>query len=72
MQKIKKENIIQTLVVIPFILAGLFFISRAKMPSEHQKQIGLDFRKWLDDITVNESGYILDEYKKSNLYVLSK
>lgn len=72
MQKIKKENIIQTLVVIPFILAGLFLISRAKMPSEHQKQIGLDFRKWLDDITVNESGYILNEYKKSNLYVLSK
>lgn len=60
------------LIIIAFVFIVSIFISSKINTPESQEQMRLDFRKWLNDITINENNYILDEYKKPNLYVLSK
>lgn len=68
----KNLQILPVLVILSFVLIVSILISNKKNIPEKHEQINLVLRKWLDDITINENGYILDEYKKPNLYVLSK
>lgn len=75
----KKQQYTSIFIFLFSALFFIIFINNSKNNGavnqknyEEYNEMKLHFGKWLDDITINENNYILDEYKKPNLYVLSK
>lgn len=78
-KKMKKQQYTPIFIFLFSAFLFIIFINNSKNNGtinqknyEEYNEMKLYFRKLIDDITVNENNYILNEYKKPNLYVLSK